>query len=925
MGFSRAKKLSLIFLILAVSGIVAYSFLPDNYQVDQVITLNFQTEQQVSFNEQIRPIINKKCISCHGGVKRSGEFSLLFASEALEPNESGKPAIVPGHPDESEMIRRITHTDPEVRMPPEGDPLSEEEIELLTTWIEQGAKWEEHWAFVKPAPVKVPAVSSAWARNSIDLFVLDKLVENGLTPSARADKATLLRRLSLDLTGLPPSWQELQRFLKDTTQNGYEHEVDRLLASPRFGEHWAAMWMDLARYADSKGYEKDAHRSIWQYRDWLIKSFNEDKPYDQFTVEQLAGDLLPNPTDDQLIATAFHRNTMNNDEGGTDDEEFRVASVLDRVNTTWKVWQGTTMECVQCHSHPYDPIRHEDYYKSYAFFNNTADADVPSESPTLKTFTTEEDQARLEEIRQWVAEQIPSADEKNKKAAAFVNLARLAEPKIHPHSFDQIEKGTLLDNKYLAVEAGGSALLKQVPLQQANRMLVSYQSGKSAGRVEVRKNTPGGELLASWDVKENKNKGKFEIISIPIKAVAGNHDVFFVFKGAAQKAYVCTIEWVLFYQGLPGEREPRYPEIEQKFLGLINSKETTATPVMVELGGGYKRTTHVFERGNWMVHGDEVAPGVPEAWNALPDDVPANRLGFSQWLIHEDNPLTARVMVNRLWAQLFGRGIVETQEDFGSQGFAPSHPALLDWLAHQFMYQHNWSIKKQLKQIVLSAAYQQSSKVTPELVKLDPANYLLARGPRLRLTAEQVRDQALFVSGLLSDKMYGPSVMPLQPDGVWQVVYSGLNWITSPGEDQYRRALYTYWRRTSPYPSMITFDGPSREFCVPRRITTNTPLQALTTLNDEVYLEAAQALAQRMMHAGRVEEQIKQGYRLAMVKEIDPAKLHDLQQLYKEALLQYEKDPEAAEKMVGKKDAALAALTVVANAIMNLDEFLTKS
>ncbi len=911
------KKIFLLILIGISVLIIAYG----------IFHTLFQKNQQVDFNAEVRPILNKKCISCHGGVKRSGEFSLLFPSEALSPNESGKPAIVPGNPQESEMIRRIKHHDPELRMPPEGDPLPKEEVELLIRWIKQGARWQDHWAFVKPELVDVPDSFSEWGNNEIDRFILHKLKENNLQPSVEADKATLLRRVSLDLTGLPPTLEESQDFLNDNSPKAYERIVDRLLASPRYGERWAAMWMDLARYADSKGYEKDLHRNIWQYRDWLIKAFNEDKPFDEFTIEQLAGDLLPDPTDEQLIATAFHRNTMNNDEGGTDDEEFRVAAIMDRVNTTWNVWQATTMECVQCHSHPYDPIRHEDYYKSYAFFNNTADEDVPSESPILKTFTRAEDQQSLEEVKKWVIEHIPSTKEKQEKAQAFVNLVKTTEPKINAHSFDQIVKGLLVgDAKYLSVGPGGYARIKNVPLNGKTRMLFSYRADRSTGKMEIRMDSLKGELLAGWYVKRSQVGGSFEKITIPIKPVPGKHDLYFIFEGPGQKE-ICTIEWVLFHEDLPGQDQPGYPEINKKLYSLLNSQEIIATPVMVELKDGYQRKTHVFERGNWMVHGQEVKPGVPEAWNSMPAGAPQNRMGFAQWLVSKDNPLTARVMVNRLWAQLFGTGIVETIEDFGSQGFAPSHPELLDWLAQQFIYKHNWSIKKQLKQIVMSATYRQSSKTTTELLAVDADNRLLARGPRVRLSAEQVRDQALAVSGLLSEKMYGPSVMPEQPEGLWQIVYSGLEWKTSEGEDKHRRALYTYWRRTSPYPSLTTFDSPSREFCVTRRIDTNTPLQALVTLNDPVYIEAAHTLAERMAEAApdKMEEQIKAGYRLAMVREIDPAKLHDLQLLYKQALDHFQNDPEAALKMTGKKNIKLATLTVVANAIMNLDEFITKA
>jgi hypothetical protein len=912
------NKKVFLYSSIAVSAIVAFFFL--NKAVEK--------SREVDFNAQIRPILNKNCITCHGGVKQSGQFSLLFREEALAPVESGKRAIVPGRPEESEMIHRITHPDPEVRMPPEKAPLKKEEIELLTRWIEQGAQWQDHWAYVKPAPVELPAVnSSGWTKNGIDYFILRKLEEMDLQPSVQANKATLLRRVSLDLIGLPPTAEELTAFLADSSANAYEKVVDRLLASPHYGERWTAMWMDLARYADSKGYEADGQRTIWKYRDWVIKSFNEDKPYNTLIVEQLAGDLLPNPTDDHFIATAFHRNTMNNDEGGTDDEEFRVAAVLDRVNTTWNALQGTTMECVQCHSHPYDPIRHEEYYKFYAYFNNTADEDVTREYPNLKIFTQEEDREGVDRIKKWVMDHTSSEEAKDEKLVHFTHLMKLTEPKINGHSFDNIEKGTLDGRKNLNVEDGGYSRLKDVPLHDASSMLVSYRAETNTGRVEIRVDSLSGEVLGTWHVKKDKRGGNFETVAIPVKPVSGKHHLYFIFKDPGKKGYVCTIEWVLFHKALPGEGAEGHQETVKQFLQVLNSREVIETPVMVELKGDYERKSHVFERGNWMVHGDPVQPGVPEAWNAMPEGAPENRLGMAQWLVSEENPLTARVMVNRLWAELFGTGIVETLEDFGSQGFAPSHPQLLDWLALQFMHDQRWSIKKMLKQMVISAAYQQSSKTTPELMATDPRNRLLARGPRFRLSAEQIRDQALAVSGLLSEKMYGPSVMPPQPEGVWQVARSSMKWKTSEGQDKYRRAVYVFWRRASPYPSMMSFDRSSREFCLTRRINTNTPLQALVLLNDPVYTEAAQALAGRMLKANAddVDEQIKAGYRFAMATDLDTARLRELQLLYQDAMKYFENDPESAEEMTGIRNTKFAALAIVANAIMNLDEFITKA
>ncbi|MEX2593758.1 MAG: DUF1553 domain-containing protein [Anditalea sp.] len=922
------KRAGVPLLVLGLFGLlVIWGLYAVSPEIKQTYFPQLFIGDQIEFNRDIRPILNKNCIVCHGGVKQSGGFSLLFPDEAFAPNESGKPAIVAGSPDKSEMIRRIRHHDPEVRMPLEEDPLSDKEIELLTTWIEQGAQWQDHWAYIKPEEVVPPSPSSAWENNAIDQFVLHKMKASDLEPSAEAGKAILLRRVYLDLIGIPPTQNELQNFLDDESPDAYEKVVDTLLSSPHYGERWTSMWMDLARYADSKGYEKDAERKIWKYRDWLIHAFNKDMPYDEFITKQLAGDLLPNPTDDHLIATAFHRNTMTNDEGGTDNEEFRVAALIDRVNTTWSVLQGTTMECVQCHSHPYDAIRHKDFFKSYAFFNNTADEDVASETPKLITFNHEEERQDLEEIKNWVKDQSPVEEE---KVAYYTHLIRLTEPKIHPHSFDEIKNGVITDGpNYLLVEDGGQARIKDVLLKGENSLFIRYRANKSTGLVEIRMDHPEGEQLGSWRIKKNKEGSNFETISIPVKPTSGKRDLYFVFKDPGQKGAVCTIEWILFHEALPGKIQPGYPEVKKKFISLLNQQEGVSTiPVMVELPEGYKRKTHIFERGNWMVHGEEVQPGVPEDWNEMPEGAPKNRLGLAQWLVSKDNPLTARVMVNRIWAQVFGTGIVETLEDFGSQGFAPSHPELLDWLALQFMEEHQWSLKKLLRQIVMSATYRQSSDFTPELLAIDPYNRLLARGPRVRLDAEQIRDQALAVSGLLSYKMYGPSVMPPQPEGLWQVVYSGLEWITSPGEDKYRRALYTFWRRTNPYPSLMSFDSPSREFCVTRRIDTNTPIQALVTLNDPVYMETALGLALRMVKADQhqVEKQISEGYRIAMAKEeIDLDKMKDLQLLYSEVLHHFEKNPEAAEALIGKEDIKLASLTVVANAIMNLDEFITKS
>ncbi|MGX5820065.1 DUF1553 domain-containing protein [Chitinophaga lutea] len=865
----------------------------------------------VDYSTEVKPILNKHCISCHGGVKQSGGFSLLFREEALGNTKSGRPAIVPGDADASEFIRRLHAKDPKERMPYKSERLSEAEIDILTRWVDQGAKWGKHWAYVPP---EAPAEKTA----GIDFYINEKLDEEGLQPAGEADKATLLRRVCLDLTGLPPSEAMMDAFRRDSSARAYEKIVDQLLASPRYGERWAAMWLDLARYADSRGYEKDARREAWQYRDWVIDAFNKDMPFDRFTIEQLAGDLEADPREDQIIATAFHRNTMNNDEGGTEDEEFRTAAIIDRVNTTMEVFQGTTIACVQCHSHPYDPFHFEDYYKLMAFVNNTRDEDTPGEHPRIRLYDSI-GRRQVDTVLTWVQNH-----GKKEEVREMRDFMRTLEPKIYAHDHDAFVKGALADTKYLSITNGGSCRLKNAPMFGRTHLLVRYWTDKENSSVEIRADSLTGPVVAIHPLPKGSR-----VTDIPIRPMEGRHHLYFIFhnKSLQPAQSVAIVEWMAFRNDLPGKGLPGYETAVNAYHSLINVNPP-GVPVMVENPAEMARKTFTFERGNWLVKGVEVKPDVPAELNAFPAGAPRNRMGLAQWIVSEDNPLTARVMVNRFWEQLFGTGIVETLEDFGTQGFLPSHPALLDYLAYSFIHRHHWSMKSLLKEMVMSAAYRRDSHNTPALQEKDPANRLLARGPRFRLTAEQVRDQALAVSGLLCDNMHGPSVMPYQPDGIWQAVYSGETWKTGRLGDQHRRAVYTYIRRTSPYPSMITFDGASREVCLQRRIRTNTPLQALVTLNDPVYLEAARALAQRMEVTGKTDAKacIRDGYKAAMLQEIAPAKLAALDKLYGQALQQYKNDPDAAGKLLqGKGDAHLAALTVVANAILNLDEFLSKS
>ncbi len=768
----------------------------------------------VDFNRDIRPLLSKNCFPCHGpdNAQRVSKLRLDQRESAVSKLRKGTIALVPGSPAQSELIRRVTATDEAERMPPSetGNHLTPAQIALLGRWITEGAPYAEHWSFVKPTRWPLPAVQdTSWPRNGLDHFVLARLEHERLAPAEEADPFTLLRRVSLDLRGLPPSPQEVDAFAQDTTAGAYERAVERFLQDPAYGERWGRLWLDLARYADSAGYGSDPLRTIWRYRDWVVDAFNRNLPFDQFTREQFAGDLLPQPTLAQRMATAFHRNTMTNTEGGTDREEFRVAAVKDRVDTTLQVWMGLTMGCAKCHNHKYDPITQNEYYRFYAFFNQTADADRADEQPVIPVPT-------------------PPQEEQSRRLDAQIAAVR--------RPWD-------------------------VPTPQLAATLVLSRSF-----------LPPAEIL----------------------------------------------------------------EIHGKLVRLNRSKPAIPTlPVMVELPAQKRRETRIMIKGNFLNLADKVDPGVPAAFHPLPSGAPLDRLGVAQWLTAAENPLTARVVVNRFWAQLFGTGLVETEEDFGTQGELPSHPELLDWLATEYV-RLGWDTKALLRLLVTSATYRQAARVTPERLAKDPRNRLLSRGPRFRLEAELVRDQALALSGLLSRKLYGPSVYPPQPPGLWQAAFNGQRtWATSPGLDRYRRGLYTFWRRTIPYPSMATFDAPSRELCTVRRSRTNTPLQAFVTLNDPVYTEAAQALARRIVGegGGAVAERARFGLRLCLARPPQPEQVQQLITLFRSEYQHYRQDAKAALALAtdplgplpaGMDASELAAWTVVANVLLNLDGVLTK-
>lgn len=899
-------------LVVAI-GLILFSF--------------FSAEKQIDFNVDVKPILNKKCISCHGGVKQQGGFSVLFREEALAVTKSGKPAIIPGHPEESEFIKRLKSNDPEERMPYKHPALDANEIDILSTWVKQGAKWGDHWAYLPVKETELPDVDDKWIRNNLDKFIYAKLEEHDLKPSAQADRATLLRRVSLDLIGMYPSEKIAQAYLNSKDEEkGYDTLVDSLLASSHYGERWTSMWLDIARYADTKGYESDPNRNIWAYRDWVIKAFNTDMPYNRFITEQVAGDLLPNPTDAQYIATAFSRNTPTNDEGGTNNEEFRIAAVMDRVNATWEGLMSTTFSCVQCHSHPYDPFKHDEYYKFMSYFNNTRDEDVPAEYPLLKQFndslTTE-----LHKLTGWVKS--VSSEQTAKKINLFL---KTGQPAINSTTADSLKNAVIGSNNVaLFFRNNAVARLKHVDLENVDQMIFKYSSNRPSGRMSLHIDAPDGPVLTSWPLAIGPD---YQTVYVNFKKQTGIHDVYIRYSNAAMgksEDLVVFFDWFHFSPQLPGKGKPGYERYKKTFNDLLNAQVPT-TPVMIENPVAMQRKNQVFERGAWTSKGKEVQVGVPHSLGyAMPKNAPENRGGLAMWLTDKRNPLVARTMVNRLWEQLHGAGLVETLEDMGTQGMAPTHKELLDYMAYQFMYKYNWSIKKMLKELVMMATYRQDSKVSEELKEKDLFNKFYARASRVRLSAEQIRDQCLGISGVLSQKMYGPPVMPWQPEGIWFSPYNGAKWTKSSDEDQYRRGIYTYWKRTAPYPSAIAFDGASRAVCSPRRIRTNTPLQALVTLNDSAYVDMARHFVKRIQQSGEKDAALKiaKGYSMMLYKPIPKNRLKIFEELYNKALLAFKKDTVAASAFMGDPKKQVkpedAAMVLVANAMLNLDEVVTKN
>jgi hypothetical protein len=775
---------------------------------------------RVDYLREVKPLLASKCLKCHGAGDQKGGLRLDTAQAILQGGDSG-PSVIPAKSAESLLLQSVLGTAEDMkRMPLKKPPLSDADIAILRLWIDQGAQApadERHWSFVPPVRAPEPVVRhAAWPRNAIDRFILARLEAENISPAPEADRPTLLRRLKLDLLGLPPTVEETDAFLADSRPDAYERAVDRFLASPHFGERWGRLWLDAARYADSNGYSIDAPRSMWPYRDWVIDALNRDLPFDQFTIEQLAGDLLPNATVAQRIATGFHRNTQINQEGGIDKEQFRIESLYDRVGTTGTVWLGLTIACAQCHDHKFDPLAQKDFYRMMAFFND-------SDEPSLELASPEVLQER-QRVRRDVAA-------KEAELAAYV--------KQHDDALSEWE-ADLTDEARAALSA---------------------------------------DAQASLNIEASKRTAKQ--------------------RAALADAFL---------------REDAEYRRRSKEIAVLKRKEPQIDAALVLARAAKPRPTHLFIKGDFTRLGDLVSPGVPQVLPPLATPAPS-RLDLARWLVAPENPLTARVTVNRIWQQYFGKGLVETENDFGTQGLPPSHPELLDWLATE-LHARKWSLKAIHRAIVTSAAYRQSSKARPELGIVDPNNRLLARQSRFRLDAELVRDAGLSASGLLSPKIGGPSVYPPQPEGVMGLGQVKRVWAADQGENRYRRGLYTFFYRATPHPALSVFDAADGINSCTRRNRSNTPLQALTLLNDGAFTEMAEALADRVLREAPADDpaRVSHAFRLCVARPPKPVELQRLLQLLKD---------ERAAGGEGEETSPLAWITV-SRVLLNLDETITR-
>jgi hypothetical protein len=986
-------------------------------------------QQSSLFATTVRPILAARCYSCHGPDVQQNGLRLDSLPAILKGSDFGK-IIVPGQSGKSRLMRRLMAQE-RPQMPYGGPPLSEDQIGTIRRWIDAGAagpdattpiaasRPQKHWAYMKPVPPPIPQVqNAAGCRNPIDNFILAKLEKEGLKPSPAAGKATLIRRVYLDLTGLPPSPQEVDAFVSDKSPDAYEKIVDHLLASPHYGERWARPWLDLARYADSNGYEKDGRRTAWAYRDWLIRALNQDMSFRDFTINQIAGDMLPNPTKDQLIATGFHRNSMLNQEGGIDVEEYYWYSQVDRVNTTASVWLGSTLGCAQCHNHKFDPFTQKDYYRFLAFFSNGeykigGKDDHWAQEPEIELPTPEQEKrstelkAEIARLQKVLDTQTTELDAAQKSWEVEMQNLEKQWPALHPSRYESAGGATLKllpDDSILASGKNPQADTYNIEaksnLKSITGMRIEVLPDPSLPRGGPGRDAEGNFFLSDFDLevapadnpqakqhvawqkvladesqdgynvkgvlqKESELRGwaieakaetplrrqavflarePFGFSTGSILTLTIKHQMRHASRNIGRfRLSVASTKDPEFIAKLPARLRPvlakpaneRTPEQRQQLAAAYRDVSPLLDPTRKQIADLEKQVeklgivtamvmrdkplysrpaTYVRERGSFLSKGDLVYADVPAIFNPLPKDAMPNRLGLAEWLVSDDNPLTARVTVNRFWEALFGHGIVQTSEDFGTQGDLPSHPQLLDWLASEFM-KEGWSMKKIQRLMVTSTTYMQSSRATPELLARDPYNLLYARGPRFRVEAEMVHDIALSASGLLSSKMYGPSVFPYQPQGVWDIPYSDDKWVQSEGEDRYRRAIYTFMRRSAPYPSLATYDAPSREFCTVRRVRTNTPLQALTSLNDPYFFDAARALAKRMMSEGgmTVADRATYGFYLFVSRPPSQSEINGIISFYNRQL-----------KKSRDNAAELSAWTMVANVLLNMDETISK-
>lgn len=1005
-------------------------------------------ESKIDFNRDIRPILSDNCYACHGPdeAHREGGFRLDRKDSAFGKADSDEVVIVPGKPELSELIARIVTDDQDLKMPPADSTksLTKEQIELLKKWVIQGANWQEHWAFIPPVKRELPPVSRAdWSKNPIDSFILKRLDDEGLEPGNRASKETLIRRVTLDLTGLPPTLEEVDAFLNDRSNDAYTKVVDRLLKSVRYGEHMAKYWLDAARYGDTHGLHLDNYREMWPYRDWVVRAFNQNMPFDQFATEQLAGDLLPDATVDQLVATGFNRCHVTTGEGGSIVEEVYVRNVVDRVVTTGTVFLGMTFDCTRCHDHKYDPFTQRDFYSMFAFFNSIdgapMDGNKKDHAPVIKVLTSEE-RGRIAEHTQ-KATDVRDAIKKQLAHYQYVEPGTPAEAKLpEPTEFVWIEDsvpdggraqgGWKFVTKPKPVFSGEKASTRtakglsqhffdgaKTPLKIADGdvfFCYVYLDEKNPPKEIMLQFNDGswnhrafwGDDAIDWGTKNSPSRfakgslpetGKWVRLEVPVSEVglkAGSmingwaftqfdgtvywdkagivskadqtpiYDSLLVWeqdqKAAKAASLPVGIKTVVMQESAKRSDAQRKQLLDYFVEHVCSTSRRIFDPLHKAIAESEKKATdiekaaattlifrekkepkpaHILNRGEYSQPLDVVTRAVPAVLPPLPKGSPANRLGLARWLTSRQHPLTARVTVNRFWQQLFGTGLVKTSEDFGSQGEPASHPELLDWLAVQFQ-DDGWDVQRTLRRIVMSETYRQDATVRGS-VQRDPENRLLSRGPRFRLDAEVLRDQALFVSGLLVEKPGGPSVKPPQPDGLWFAVgYSGSNTVRFKpdiGPDKvHRRTLYTFLKRTAPAPQMSIIDAPSRESCTVRRERTNTPLQALLLLNDPQYFECARGLAERVLHEGGTTAESRAEYmlRLCTSRKPDTAEVAELVAAMTDLQAAYSNDGETAAKLVAAtvsssgesgQDAERAAWTIGANLVLNLDEVLTKN